>query len=334
MARHRRSPDLVPSPAATTVLIAPQLQRRWDVPHATWFSLMGIGGGVFLVSRLLALEMRLGVWVGLPVVDLISFAAIAIGGLILIVDLGRPMRFARAVMRPGTSWISRGAIADFIFLLVGGALIAPGLRLGDVTPLAWLPWDAAAAGTVGRALEWVALLSAAVVIFYAGQVLADGTAIPYWRSPAIPLQFVLSSLATSVAIVMVLHTANGDRIPAAEPGMLVVFLALLLVAVGWHLRSDAAAPGKTESLDMLLRGAFRWPFLAGVVAAGTAVPMLVAGVSAAWPATRDAAGMIALVCTTVGGFGLRLITLRVGIYAPLPAFGSMAAKAFAARPTT
>jgi formate-dependent nitrite reductase membrane component NrfD len=331
MARHRRSADLVPSSSATTALIAPQTQTRWDIPHAAWFSLMGIGGGVFLLARSLALEMRLGMWIGLPVIDLISFFAIAVGGLILIADLGRPWRFVRAVMRPGTSWISRGAVADFIFLVVGGALVAPGVRLGGRTPLAWLPWDAAGTTPTGRTLEWVAMLSAAVVIFYAGQVLADGTAIPYWRSPAIPIQFVLSSLATSVAILMVLHTVMGDRVPRAEPAILVVALALLLVAIGWHLQSDATAPGKAESVHALLHGGFRWPFLAGVVAGGTAMPLLAGGVAIVSPSTRDAIGVLALICTVAGGFGLRLLTLRAGIYAPLPAFGSMAAKAFVTR---
>ena len=332
MARHR-SARLVPASGPTTALIGPQLQSRWDVPHATWFSLMGIGGGVFMVSRLLALEMQLGLWLGLPVVDLVSFLAIAVGGLILVADLGRPLRFVRAVMRPGTSWISRGAIADFIFLVAGGALIAPALRLGERTPLAWLPWDAAGGGSAGRALEWIALLSAAVVIFYAGQVLADGTAIPYWRSPAIPIQFVLSSLATSVAVVMVMQTSNGRAIADGELWTLLVLLALLLATVGWHLRTDRTRPGKAESLDALLRGPFRWPFLAGVLAGGAVLPLVAAAVALMWPAARDAAGVLALACTTVGGFGLRLVTLRVGIYPPLPAFGSLAAKTLFARRT-
>lgn len=299
-------------------LIGPQFQHRWDIPHATWFTLMGVGGGVFLIARLLGLAPRLGRWLGLPVVDLVSFVAIAVGGLVLVADLGRPLRFARAVLRPGTSWISRGAIADFVFLVLGGVLILPGLDLAGARPFAGLPWDPWASGPAGRALEVVALLAAAIVIFYAGQVLADQTAIPYWRSPAIPVQFVLSSLAISTGAVMLLLTLNGRAIGAGLFGTLFVVLALLAVAIVAHLRTDAVAPGKRESLA-LLRGRHRWSFLVGVLGLGTLLPALLALVGMAAAPARDALGVLCLAATLAGGFALRLLTLRVGVYPPLTA---------------
>src|SRR5919197_1229698 len=112
-------------------VLEPKVQRVWDIPHATWFTLMGLGGGLFIVTRVLGLEGKLGLWLGMPAADLVSFLAIAVGGLILIADLGRPMRFVRAVVNARTSWISRGAIADFVFLIVGGLLVVPALRVGS-----------------------------------------------------------------------------------------------------------------------------------------------------------------------------------------------------------
>ena len=112
-------------------VLEPKVQRVWDIPHATWFTLMGVGGGIFVLARLLGVELDLGTVLGLPIADVISFAAIAVGGLILIADLGKPLRFIRAVLNPSTSWISRGAIADFVFLLAGGLLVLPDLELGD-----------------------------------------------------------------------------------------------------------------------------------------------------------------------------------------------------------
>jgi formate-dependent nitrite reductase membrane component NrfD len=298
-------------------LIPPTVQERWDVPHATWFTLMGIGGGVFLLARLLGVALRLGLVWGLPLVDLVSFVAIAVGGLILVADLGRPLRFIRAVMKPGTSWISRGAIADFVFLVAGGVLILPGLVLGGGRPFAWLPWDPSGTGGAGKTVEAIALLSAAVVIFYAGQVLADNTAIPYWRSPAVPIQFVLSSLAMSMALVMVMEAAHGEPIGAGQCGLLLGFLALLLVAMVWHLRTDPDAPGKRESLQALLRGKFRVPFLGGVVALGTVLPLGLAALGLLVPPARGALASVCLVATLGAGFSLRLITLRVGIFPPV-----------------
>ena len=304
------------SPLRPVALMPAVLQHEWDLYHATWFTLMGIGGGIFLLARLLRLERGLGVWLGLPLVDLVSFAVISAGGLLLIWSLGRPLRFLRAVLKPGTSWISRGAIADFIFVVLGGALILPGLTLGGATPFARLPWDAWASTTLGRVIEGVALASAVIVIVYAGLVLADKAAVTFWRSWAVPAQFVFSSLAMSMATVIVMQTLAGTPIEALECWLLAKFLALLLAVIAWHLATRTAQPGKAEALTRLytVYGGLFWGV---VIAAGAVLPMLLAIVAALLPPVRDAFGAAALVLTVGGGFLLRLLTLRVGYFPPV-----------------
>jgi len=292
------------------------LQHEWDLYHATWFTLMGVGGGIFLLARLLRLERGLGVWLGLPVVDLVSFAVISAGGLLLIWSLGRPLRFLRAVLKPGTSWISRGAIADFIFVALGGALILPGLALGGATPFARLPWDPWASTTLGRVIEGVALAAAAIVIVYAGLVLADKAAVTFWRSWAIPAQFVFSSLAMSMATVMLMQTLDGTPIESLECWLLAKFLALLLAVIAWQLVTRRTQPGKAEALARLhtVYGGLFWGV---VITAGTVLPMLLAVLAALVAPTRDALGVAALLLTVAGGFLLRLLTLRVGYFPPV-----------------
>ena len=292
------------------------LQHEWDLYHATWFTLMGVGGGIFLLSRLMRLERGLGVWLGLPVVDLVSFAVISAGGLLLIWSLGRPLRFLRAVLKPGTSWISRGAIADFIFVALGGALIVPGLSLGSARPFAWLPWDPWASTTLGRVIEGVALASAAIVIVYAGLVLADKAAVTFWRSWAVPTQFVFSSLAMSMATVMTLQTANRTPIEAGECWLLALFLLLLLAAIAWHLATRTTQPGKAEALARLYT-TYGMVFWLGVIGAGTVLPLALALVAGAAAPSRDPLGIVALLLTLAGGFVLRLLTLRVGYFPPV-----------------
>ena len=308
-----RQPAAPPRPIA---LMPAVLQHEWDLYHATWFTLMGVGGGIFLLARLLRLERGLGVWLGLPLVDLVSFAVISVGGLLLIWSLGRPLRFLRAVLKPGTSWISRGAIADFIFVVLGGALILPGLTLGGARPFAWLPWDPWASTVPGRVIEGVALAAAAIVIVYAGLVLADKAAVTFWRSWAIPAQLVLSSLAMSMATVMVMQTLAGTPIESIEGWLLAKCLALLLAVIAWHLVTRTAQPGKAEALARLytVYGGLFWGV---VIVAGTVLPMLLALVAALVPPARDAFGVAALVLTVTGGFLLRLLTLRVGYFPPV-----------------
>jgi formate-dependent nitrite reductase membrane component NrfD len=293
-----------------------QLQHEWDLYHATWFTLMGVGGGIFLLARLLGIERRLGVWLGLPVVDIVSFVVIGVGGLVLVWSLGRPWRMLRAVLKPGTSWISRGAIADFVFVVAGGLLVLPGLTLGTARPFAWLPWDPWATTTPGKVLEVAGLLSAAVVIVYAGLVLADKAAITFWQSPLIPIEFVLSSLATSSATIMVMEVLSGAPIDTIECVLLAVALALLLLAVAAHLVRDREKPGKAESLARLFTR-YRLLFLPGVIGAGTLLPAALAIVGALVPASRAAVGIACFVLTLAGGFFLRLVTLRVGYFPPV-----------------
>jgi formate-dependent nitrite reductase membrane component NrfD len=301
---------------AVVALMPAQLQHEWDLYHATWFTLMGVGGGIFLLARLLRVERHLGVWLGLPVVDLVSFVVIAVGGLVLVWSLGRPFRMLRAVLKPRTSWISRGAIADFVFLVMGALLILPGVTIAGATPFAGLPWDPWATTAIGRAIEIVSLLAAAVVIVYAGLVLADKAAITFWRSPLIPMQFVLSSLAMSAATIMVMATLDGAPVGTRECVLLAVFLLALVLAIVWHQATGRAKPGKAESLERL-GTKYRWLFFGGVVGAGTVLPAALALVAAVAPRSRAAIGPVCLVLTVGAGFFLRLVTLRVGYFPPV-----------------
>jgi formate-dependent nitrite reductase membrane component NrfD len=298
-------------------VLEPKVQRVWGVPHATWFTLMGVGGGVFIVTRLLNLQSHLGRFIGLPVADLVSFAAIALGGVILMADLGRPMRFVRAVMNPRTSWISRGAIADFVFLIVGALLVLPDLKLGGAHPFSWLPWDAGAGNAIGETLEVITMLAGVVVMFYAGQVLAAPRSIPYWNSPAVPLQFLFSSVATSYAVVMLMEVIHDRPISSGQFGMTALSLGLLLAAVGWHLATKRDVPGKSNSLERLLAGSDRIPFLGGVVLLGSVVPAVLTLVAAGIGSIREAAAVASFVLLLPAGFLLRLVTLRVGIFPPV-----------------
>jgi formate-dependent nitrite reductase membrane component NrfD len=293
-----------------------QLQHEWDLFHATWFTLMGIGGGIFLLARLLRIEARLGIVFGLPLVDIISFVVIGVGGLVLVWSLGRPFRMLRAVLKPGTSWISRGAIADFVFVVVGVLLVLPGLTIRDARPFAWMPWDPWATTVAGKVLEGIGLFAAAVVIVYAGLVLADKAAITFWRSWLVPTQFALSSLAMSAATIMVMETMNGAWIDALQFWLLEKFLVLLLLAIGWHLLSDRTKPGKAEALERL-GTTYRWLFFGGVLGAGTVVPAVLADIGIAARESRPMIGIACFVLTVVGGFYLRLLTLRVGYFPPV-----------------
>ena len=292
-------------------------QRVWDINHAIWFTLMGVGGGVFLAGRILNLTEGLGQVLGIPTVDVVSFLAIAVGGAILVADLGRPLQAWRAFVNVRTSWISWGAWSDLIFLVVAGLLVLPALSLGGSEPFSGLGWDPHGGDGGGLALEIVAGVAAVVVMTYAGAVLARPRSIPYWNSPAVPLQFLLSSAAMSVAVVMLIEVIAGEPVSPGQMVLLGLLTASLAVAIVVHLVTRADAPGKKESLDRLLRGRHRTVFTGTVLAAGTILPTVLSFAGAAAGDARDALAVICCVLLVPGGFWLRLLTLRVGIFPPV-----------------
>ena len=292
-------------------------QRVWDLNHAIWFTLMGVGGGVFLAGRILNLTEGLGYLLGIPTVDVVSFLAIAVGGAILVADLGRPLQAWRAFVNVRTSWISWGAWSDLIFLVVAGLLVLPALSLGGSEPFSGLGWDPHGGDGGGLALEVIAGVAAVVVMTYAGAVLARPRAIPYWNSPAVPLQFLLSSAAMSVAVVMLIEVIAGEPVTAGQMALLAVLTGALLVAMVVHLLTRTAEPGKQESLDRLLKGRYRSLFCGAVIASGTALPLILGIVGTVAANARDALAVTCCVLLVPSGFLLRLITLRVGIFPPV-----------------
>jgi len=292
-------------------------QRVWRARHATWFTFMGIGGAVFLLARFLGLLEELGTFLGMPVVELVSFGAIAIGGSILISYMTHPLRMFRSFSNWRQSWISIGAFADVIFLVAGGLIILPDLELGSSTPFSGLPWDSHATSGSGRFLVIVAAIAAAFVIFYAGIVLAAPRAIPYWHSPVIPLQFLFSSLAMGMAVLMFLAVVNDEPVEGGWMALTAVFIALLGLSIVWHLATKRDLPGKSHSIERLTRGRYRVRFLGAVVVVGTVLPFVLSIFGAAAEGSRDAIAVIVAVLLVGGGFGLRLYTVRVGIFPPV-----------------
>ena len=296
-----------------------RVQRVWGVSHATWFTLMGLGGGLFILARLLNLSHDLGLWFGLPAVDIVSFVVIAIGGLILLADLGKPFRFLRALLNVRTSWISRGAVADFVFLILGALLVLPNLKIGGAMPFAALPWQSEAINGAGRTLEVISILAAVVVTFYAGSVLAAPKSIPYWNSPLVPAQFLLSSAAMSMGVLSFFFLGVGKGASAGYVALQILFIGLLLVTILWHLMTNKDAPGKSDSLSILLRGEYKGLFVGGVIVLGTVAPLALSVAALAVVAGGVREGMLAAggCLLIVQGFILRLLTLRVGIYPPV-----------------
>lgn len=298
-----------------TWIMEPKPQTIWGIPHASWFFSMGIGGSLFINRVLFGIE--LGRVFGISVADLLSIVLIAIGGLILIGDLGKPLRVLRALMNPRTSWISIGAICDFIFLALDGLWILAELELDGVRPLAWLPW--AGNSPLGIAFQAIAAISAFIVIVYPGLVLAYSPSIPFWNTTLIPLQFLGFAFASALGLTLLFALwmpVSGAVIAnwlAAEL-FLLALTALFFVA---HLLNGSASHTAAKlSVARLLHGEQRAAFVGGTIVVGFILPALFVLHGLFWGNLSPQFLFLTGMTTLAGNWFSKYAVIKAGVYAP------------------
>ncbi|MBI2372183.1 MAG: polysulfide reductase NrfD [Deltaproteobacteria bacterium] len=292
-------------------------QTIWRAPHALWFFAMGVGGALYLNRALLGIEMG-RLW-GLSLADLLSLALISVGGLILISDLGQPLRFWRALANPRYSWISVGAICDFVFLFLDVLVILPDLEIGGGRPLAGLPW--AGGAFLGTAMEVVAGVAALIVIVYPGLVLSYSPSIPFWNTALIPLQFLAYAFASALGLALI-YGATGLAPPASSQTWLLLLggiLALCLLLFVAHLLGAAYTRATArESARLLVSGHLAAPFLGGGLVLGLAVPLLAVLFARPWAGGPPDTVLVLLAgaLTLPGNLLSKYGVIRAGIYPP------------------
>lgn len=273
-----------------------QTEWRWLITTA--FFLGGLGGGTFMVS--LFSDFTVGAIAGWLI-------AVVGKGLAHFLYLGNPLRFWRAVMRPQTSWISRGILA-MIGLAVFGVIYI-GVRVGV------LPGAGSGVETLFAVLAGI---SAAVVMVYDGFVIATPPSIPLWHSALMPLLAAAYSMLGGSTFTLLLAEAGVKGSESVSTGVLhnlelglVVFNLLVLavlLSVGWSASYTAR-----ESVTLILQR-YGVLFIGGVVVVG----LVVTGLLAAAVSQPTGGAVIAIaVCELIGDFLVWFILLNVGVYQPI-----------------
>lgn len=286
-------------------------QPYWHFPHALWFWAMGLGAGTFMVRHAFSLEDT-GRILGLSLLDVLGLVFVAIGGLVLILDLGRPERVLYALRRPDRSWIARGAIADFVFLIVGVIYVLPGWFPG-------LPWTDAPFlknTLVGQVLIAICFLAAALIIAYPGMVLYESLSIRLWHSAQVPAQFIAHALASSMGLTL-LVLALGGRLGDNTVPLAIGFLLCLVATLGiTHMylvdRVHEHGPAARAGVERLVRGAMAPHFWISVVV-GFGVPVVLTLIALASPGAAPALLSIGGVLCILGSLQFRYAQLRAGI---------------------
>jgi formate-dependent nitrite reductase membrane component NrfD len=267
-------------------------QRDWIEGHGILiaFALFfgGISGGLYLAS--LYFDSMLGMFV--------AWILAMVTGMTDMAHLSKPMRFWRMLLKPRTSWISRGFI--FIWLFLGCAAVQLALSY-------WVPGTAAE-----TAFKVLAGIMAFGVAIYSGFVVGFVGAIKLWNSAIVPILFVVAGLTGGLAI-LVLSTLGDSALVgdvAAIMRIVVIGYAIAVVIYFWVATYESTAA--RDSVTRIIQGSIAPVFWIGVVLLGIVIPIILLFTSSA-----AAALAVAAVCAIVGGVALRYVILKAGVYSPL-----------------
>jgi formate-dependent nitrite reductase membrane component NrfD len=267
-------------------------QEEWSWLVAIDLFFGGLGGGLFLFSGFLNLPIFMG---------FLSLGLVILGGLVLLVELGHPLRAWRAICSLSTSWISRGVLFVALFIVFGFLYLAPSLGV-----FSWLPWGA---GTVvGRVFWVVASLSAFMVTLYPGFVLSSALSIPFWHSPLLPVLFFSHSVMGAGGIVLLFSGEAGAVQGVGSLVALTIAANFVMVSI-YVLTMKGSTVASREAVRRLSEGALGWAFGVGVVLVGMVIPFLVV----VWvPSAAFLAGLFIL----AGSLLFRYCVLKAGVYVP------------------
>ena len=279
-----------------------------------WYVFIGLAGGLYLNRFLFGIDM--GQILGLPLANVLGIILLGISGLILIMDLGKPFRFLAVLRNVGSSWISLGAIADFVFIFLGVLLLLPYLTIGGQQPLAGVLW--VSGGGLESILTWIVGAAALFIILYPGLELAASRSIPFWGTILIPLQFLGSALAGAAGLAWVVSWLVNSLPPSQVTAVVALVSALATLVFSFvHVQSARSQRGAARmSADKIMKGSLAPYFLWGNLVLGLMVPGLILALHLA---NALPSGFLALagVLLLAGNFLAKYTVLKAGYYASL-----------------
>src|SRR5580658_5189477 len=279
-------------------------------PHWGWFIALyfffgGLAGGSYFLAALIDLfgrrEDRPLAHIGYYV----AFPCVALSGLLLTVDLGKPMRFWHMLIesntfRPMFKYWSPMSIGSWVLLAFGLFTLAS--FLGVLAEDGRIPWPAfrklRAPAAPGIVVELLGGISGFYVAGYTG-VLLGVTNRPIWSdTPLLGMLFIVSAASTSAALITLLAHRSALTLPGLvdlhrmETWVIVLEL-LVLTAVVVSLGRVVSAWLNGWGVLLLI-----------VVALGMIVPLVL---SRRGRSSSGASMSTAAILVLIGGFLLRVV---------------------------
>jgi Fe-S-cluster-containing dehydrogenase component/formate-dependent nitrite reductase membrane component NrfD len=222
-------------------------------------ALMLAGSGWFGAVPVLG---EAGAFAGEALAVLAGLVFLTATGLLLIMDLDQPTRFAYVLLRPQwSSWLVRGG---YLITFFGAALTAWG---------AGLLFDLDVLRSVGR---WASLPLAFGTAIYTAFLFGQAKGRDFWQSPVLALHMLIHAVMAGAAVLMLagfIHPELSEWSGAAARVLIASIVANVLVTAA-ELLSTHANTASAAAAHMITSGRFRTAFWGGMLLLGNAVPLL------------------------------------------------------------
>jgi sulfite dehydrogenase (quinone) subunit SoeC len=285
-------------------MVKPTLQREWIERRGLllWlaFFFIELGAGTFFIASFFHPSHNL------LIAMLVGWLICAIlGGGIHILYLGHPLRLWRMLLRPGTSWISRGLIFVSIFLILGLVYLAIAQFAGQsVIPLLV-----------------VADIFAFLAIIYGGFAMNYVKGITLWNTALLPILYVISGFWGGAGIALAIALVKGSTALgiSVEEWVRILLISYIVLLTVYLISVRYSGVIGTFSVREMIAGKW-WPLMwFGVIVVGLLLPMGVVGASyfLGLKSMLPAVLYLSIFCELLGDLALRYLILRCGFYSPL-----------------
>ncbi len=284
-------------------------QRDWRLWEVLSFYFGGLGTGLYVISALLDSRASGDAPRGTIVGMILGFLLVIVAknGSHLMAST-HPSKALRSMSKPGSSWISRGAVAIFIFGVFGA--------LDIVVRLGWIPGDGE---TIGWIFAIIALASAFVVMVYIGFVMAEARTIALWHTPLLPVMYLAFSLVLGSALATGIFNLAGIEYDTALLRIILlvtipVTVFLMLAHLSFLGFSNEAA---RLSMQMLTKGEVAASYIGGVLVVGLVAPLILTAAAYGADGAARWVSVISAVLMVIGGYLFYSSMFRAAVFSPV-----------------
>ncbi len=261
--------QIEPRKKARRVYDAPNKGILWGWEVSAYILTKAIAAGAFLIPVIGGYFSEIPLQVK-QFGAIIAFIFLAVTGVLLIMDLGRPDRFLNVLLRPQwKSWLTRGA---YIITAYGGLLTL------------WLIVSFTKFDGLLKFIEPLGIIFALLSAVYTAFLFAQAKGRDFWQSPMLGLHMILHSLMAGLAVFQIAALFIKVNI-----GLTMVLNFFTITALAFHLITLAIELTTTHTTDdahktvkSITHGEFSRKFWLGMIFAGNIVPLLLLFAGQTW----------------------------------------------------